>query len=362
MNPESGVLQPLPRTVEELTVEWLSAAICSQYSGVSIKGAATQHILWGTATKVLMELTYEGDYTAHGLPTQVCVKGEFDEKMRAKFADVEVTGTQAEADFYNDLSAGLGLPLIRCWFAGSEPRMGILILDDWSKLGGTFGEPTMPWSSEHVGRALDILARLHAMTWGKRFPNLAWLQVGSPAVRQYTSFLMSAEHWEEHFRKPEVFQLPSALADRELNLRGLHALWEYDDDHAQCVVHGDAHLGNTAIDKDGAPFFIDWAGPSFSCWAQDVAYFVAGALSVADRRASEKDLLEQYLVALAEHGGPTLDRTEAWDDYRRHMLHGLGWCTLPSLMQSPENVHAMGERYSTAMVELDTLQLLGVSI
>lgn len=307
-----------------------------------------------------MNLTYDGDPGGHELPVKVCVKGEFDEELRAKLRGVDITGTQIEANFYNDLSPQLGLPLIPCWFAGSEPGMGVLVLDDLSAHGGTFGDPTRPWPIERVAQALEILAKLHASTWGRTFPQLSWLQVGSPAVRQYTTFLMSADHWREHFAQPDVFQLPAALADRERNLRGLHALWAYDDEHADCLVHGDPHLGNTAIAADGAPFFIDWAAPSLCSWAQDVAYFVTGSLSVADRRASENDLLDHYLSCLSSEGGPTLGRPDAWDDYRRHLLHGLGWCTLPALMQPAENVRAMGERYATAIVEHDCLRLLGV--
>jgi len=238
--------------------------------------------------------------------------------------------------------------------------MGILILDNLAVQDVTFGAPTEPWSPELVGRAMEILAALHGLFWGKSYPQFKWLQVGSLAVRQYTEQLFSGQRWKGHFSDPKVFQLPRPLTDRERNLRGLRAMWKYSDEHANCVVHGDAHIGNTYIDKSGTPYFIDWAGPCISNWAIDVGYFMVGSLTVEDRRHSEKDLLSDYLKKLNESGGPELDWQEAWDDYRRHQLHGLGWATLPPTMQSIENVHAMGERHTTAIIDHQTLKLLGV--
>ena len=42
------------------------------------------------------------------------------------------------------------------------------------------------------------------------------------------------------------------------------------------------------------------------------------------------------------------------------MVHGMMWATLPTALQSSANVHAMGERYAQAMLDHDTLALLGV--
>ena len=350
----------LPRNIEELTPQWLTKALATACPGIKVASATTEKVIWGTATKVMIDLHYEGDCTSFGIPNKLCIKGEFDERVRQAMAAMTMTGTQVEAVFFNDLGPKLGVPLPRHWYGGSEPGMGILILDNLAAQGAKFGTPTEPWTPDLVGKALEILATLHGSTWGKRFPEMAWLQVGSTAVRQASEVLLSDQHWRSHFVNPEVFQLPPQLADRERSMEGLRAMWRYDDANAHCVIHGDAHLGNTCIDASGQPFFIDWAGPCYSHWAFDFSNFVVGALTVADRRATELDLLNRYLDQLAIHGGPTLDRTEAWDDYRRHTMHGKLWAMLPSAMQSIENVQAMGERYTTALIEHDTLRLLGV--
>jgi hypothetical protein len=351
---------PLPRTVEGLTPQWLTGAIGQRCPGVTVTSVTIDDIIWGTATKILVDLAYEGDAAALGLPNKLCIKGEFDERVRRTLAAMTMTGTQVEALFYNDLGPRLGLPLPRHWFGGSEAGMGVLILDNLSAVHATFGTPTEPWAPELVADALDVLATLHGSTWNISFPGVDWLPVGPTAIRQANEFLMSAAHWTSHFSDRRVFQLPDELKDRERCLAGLHAMWKYDDAHACSLIHGDAHLGNTCIDAKGRPFFIDWAGPCRSCWAFDVANFLVGALSVEDRRRCEKDLLRNYLGRLAAHGGPTLPWDDAWDDYRRHILNGLIWPTVPATMQPLTNVRVMGERYTTALLDHDTLGLLGV--
>lgn len=350
----------LPRNVEALTPQWLTSALQARCPGIAVTSMSIDRILWGTATKVLVDVQYEGDASRFGIPNKLCIKGELDDKLRAQLAGVTMTGTQVEAAFYNDIGPRLGVPMARHWYAGSEPGMGILILDNMAASGYTFGAPTEPWTPELVGKALDILAILHGSTWDKAFPDVPWLQVGSPVHRGYTEFLMSEKHWQAQFADPAAYLLTPYVADRERGLKAWHAMWAYDDANSHCLVHGDTHLGNMCVDPSGQPFFIDWAAPSIAHWALDVAYFVTGSLTVADRRAHEKDLLRRYLDGLAQHGGPKLAWDAAWADYGRHLLQGLLWGVLPPTMQARENVAAMGERYGAAMMDHDTFAKLGV--
>lgn len=351
---------PLPRVIEELTPQWLTLAIAAKCPGVTVTQVHVDRIIWGTATKILVDLTYAGHGAAQRPPAKLCIKGEFDERVRRTLAAMTMTGTQVEALFYNDLGPRLGVPLPRHWFAGSESGMGILILDNLSELGATFGTPTQPWSPDRVASALEILATLHGSTWDRSFQGVEWLPVGPTAIRQANEYLMSAAHWSSHFSNPAVFQMPAGLQDRERCLAGLHAMWRHDDANAHSLIHGDAHLGNTCIDAAGRPFFIDWAGPCSSCWAFDVANFVVGALTIEDRRHGEQELLRHYLERLAVHGAPALAWPDAWDDYRRHILNGVIWPTVPPNMQPIDNVRAMGERYTTALLDHDTLGAWGV--
>ena len=352
------MMNDLPRTIEELTPAWLTAALAIRCPGIQVVSADVDHVIWGTATKILMTLKYADNSLPQCPPGKLCVKGEFDEKLRATLSGVTLTGTQVEAMFLNDIAPQLGIPLLPHWYGASEPGMGIIILSNANETGITFGSPVKDWSPDMVAKGLEILARLHASTWGNSFAAVEWLTVGSEAVRQVYDVLMTEQHWASHFKDPLAFQLRPGLQDRERVMLALRALWAHNDTIAHSLIHGDAHLGNTCIDASGQPYFIDWAGPCRSSWAFDVAYFMSGALSVANRRTHETDLVSFYLDALAGHGGPALDRTEAWLDYRRNHLNGLIWATLPSTLQPVENVHAMSERYTTAINDHGSIDLL----
>ncbi|HEX5806337.1 MAG TPA: phosphotransferase [Macromonas sp.] len=351
--------KPLPRTIEELTPAWLNEALQERCPGIRVTALTFDHIIPGTTSKILMDVQYEGG-AQYGMPHKLCVKGEFDEGSRQALSAMTTTGTQIEAAFFNDLAPRLGLPLPRHWYGGSEPGMGILALDNLAVQHYRFGTPTEAWAPELVAKALDILAILHGSTWDQRFPEIEWLTVGSTGVRQAGEMLMSSAHWQNHFEHPEAYTMPAALKDNLRILEGYRAMWRFDDAHAHCVIHGDAHVGNTCISPEGQPFFIDWAGPSYSHWGIDVPYFMIGALTVEDRRAHERELFNHYLDRLVAHGAPAQDRSEAWDDYRRHAIHGLMWATLPPQLQSRANSLAMGERFTSAVIDHDSLKLLGV--
>jgi hypothetical protein len=345
----------LPRAPEELTAEWLSGAL-----GRTVSELAVENILWGTATKVLVRATYADEPGPEGPPSALCIKGGFQESIRAFGM---AAAYAIEAKFYERLAPAIELRLPRSWYAGidEENEQGIIVLDDLSAAGASFGEPTEPWNPDLTAGALEQLAALHGPTWGAATgSHVDWLGVGAAAVRGVAPALLSAEHWETHFQTEGIPELPQPLQDRERAIRGMHRLWELDDAATHCATHGDAHLGNTFVDRDGAPGFLDWQTPCRAPGFFDVGYFIAGALDPQTRRAREHDLVRHYLAALKAAGGPELSFDEAWLDYRRHAFHGFFWAVTPPVMQTVERVAAMSSRYCAAIEELDSFDALGV--
>ncbi|KAH8882421.1 hypothetical protein GQ53DRAFT_831548 [Thozetella sp. PMI_491] len=93
----------------------------------------------------------------------------------------------------------------------------------------------------------------------------------------------------------------------------------------QALLHGDTHIGNTYFTPWGAPRFQDWQLIYIGSAFHDVAYFMAGTLTIQDRRANERRILDHYLDSLASFGGPKLESTdeEVWLDYRKSLLSGV---------------------------------------
>jgi len=342
----------LPRAVEELTPAWFTAAL-----GHDVASADVEDIVWGTATKVLVRLSY-GEGVPDTAPTAVCVKGGFDERLRGFDLD---DAYELEAAFYGDVAPALDLPLPRCHYAtfSAQEGQGIMVLDDLVASGCTFGDPVAPWTADQVAAALEVQAAWHRQTWGRSDGALGRLGLGSGPVRAAAAVLLGEEHWNGHFAQPDAPALPEELDDRERVARAFRALWAHDEQGVAALAHGDAHVGNTYIDADGSPAFLDWQAvcraPSF----YDVAYFVGGALEPEDRRAHERSLVDHYRQALAAGGGPVITADEAWSEYRRYTLHGFLWAVTPAVMQPLERVRAMAERHAAAIVEHDSLDALG---
>lgn len=346
----------LPLTPEELTPGWLADAL-----GVAVAGVEVPEINWGTATKVLLRVSYAQDPGPEGPPRALCVKGGFREELRAYGIG---EAYKIEARFFAEIAPGLDARLPSCWYAGVDDAhdQGIVVLDDLAAAGATFGDPTQPWGADLVAAALEQQAGWHRPTWGAKPGTYGdWLAIGAAPVRAAAAAFFTEEHYAQQFAIPAGPRLPESLSDRHLLQRAFERLWEHDDAAGHCLVHGDAHVGNTFIDAAGAPGFLDWQTPCLAPALYDVAYFIIGALAPEERRAAERDLLQHYLDALAAGGGPAIPWDEAWLDYRRHALHGFLWALTPPVMQTVERVVAMADRYTAAIDELEVLDVLGVA-
>jgi hypothetical protein len=342
----------LPLTVEDLTPAWFGEAL-----GLRVKTVVIDHVIWGTATKVFVRLTY-GTGAPATPPTDLCVKAGFNADLRP----MAHTGYPAEAWFYESLAPALDLTLPGCWYAAADPttQQGVVVLDDLRR-SATFIDMLTPLSPDTVAAALDQLARLHGATWAGRGLDAApWLTLGSPVQRTIIGVMLGDAHWSHHLALPRGAAMPASLRDNARVLAGFEALWGGDDGSVVALSHGDAHCGNLALGADGGPSFVDWQGVCLAPWSDDVAYLIGGALTPDDRRANERDLLAHYLTALAATGAPAPAIDAAWADYRRHHLHGLVWLLVPEAMQPEAVCHAMGERYAIACADHDIFTTLGV--
>ena len=351
----------IPHSTDALDAAWLEAALQDRCPGIRVGAMDVEKVLWGTSTKVMVKARFE-EGTVELPPQQLCIKGELDERLAGTYEALGITPTEIEANFYRDLAPQLGVETPRIWAAIAEPGQGgVLVLDNLAVQGATFGAAAQPWNVSQVAAGLETLAALHGNSWNKPFAGRDTLQVGSKAVRDITqNVLFSEANWKGVLEGPVGAVLPESLRDREVILQAYRNSYAVNDPQAFSLSHGDAHIGNTYIDADGQLLFLDWATICLQPWAADVAYFLVGSLSVADRRANEQALLEGYLQALHRHGGPALDTDAAWLLYRQNMIHGIIWATLPETMQAREGVLAMTERFASAIVDHHTLAALGI--
>jgi aminoglycoside phosphotransferase (APT) family kinase protein len=132
-------------------------------------------------------------------------------------------------------------------------------------------------------------------------------------------------------------------------------LLERDSERAHCLLHGDSHIGNLTFDPNGTPAYIDWQTVMLGHWAHDVANFIPLALSVADRRHCEQDLIRLYLRELVALGVDAPEFSNAWEEYRAHVLYTFNFVLCPQELQPEEICYPSAERACAAINDLGSL-------
>lgn len=350
---------PLPLVIEDITPAWLSKAL-----NVTVETLRVQEVIHGSGSKVLIEVTYAPTRgRRHALPpAHLCVKGGFNPQLLAVLPDLFAV-YRLEAEFYHHLAPRIPhLRLLPSYWCGvDQPRgrgrgQGLVVLADAGArgLGYTFGDPRRAWPVTRVREALAQLARLHAATWGGRVGtaavtaavgvreegddddgsssllSLPWVPGEPEGMRAVVEGMMAPAAWAARFGDPAVRPpIPEVFwAHRDRVVRCLRALWASSSsspspvgggggvgggDKMTCVVHGDTQVGNTFMDGEGRPGFLDWQCVHVNSAAQDVTYFMTGALEVEERRRHERELFGFYLDELLEAGGPRLEVEDVWD-------------------------------------------------
>jgi Ecdysteroid kinase-like family len=232
-----------------------------------------------------------------------------------------------------------------------------LILDDVAALGAQFGEPLRVFTVDEVASGLEVQAAWHGRSFGWTANQMPAVPVGSQTVRDAAKVLLSQGYWEQHFAEDWAPSLPASQQDQVRTRRAIEALYAKNDAGTLCLVHGDAHIGNTYTLPPGGVRFLDWQCVNLGSWAYDVAYFMIGALNVDDRRDHERDLLHHYLTALASHGGPEIAFDDAFREYRLNCRHGFMWTTTSLGMQPAARIVAMSDRHTAAIEDHDSVAL-----
>ncbi len=126
------------------------------------------------------------------------------------------------------------------------------------------------------------------------------------------------------------------------------------------VMHGDAHPGNVYF-RDGKAGLLDRQAVRRGHPCRELAYTLITSLTPEDRRAAQRDLLDDYRQALAAAGGPDMDR----DDLRLRFRQGALYAYVATLITAGmggmqvEDIATEGLRRSVAALDdLETVAAL----
>ncbi|KAI1428014.1 kinase-like domain-containing protein [Xylaria sp. FL1777] len=339
------ILNPqLPAVVNEITPRWLSSIL-----GVKVRTIKHTGGMHGTASKLFITAKNENG------EKRFCLKGGFNPAFIEQMPWI-VMIYQREVEFFNRIAPGLkGMDLPKAYWAGHTPKQGIVVMEDLAARGCQFGNPVDTWPVYRVRQGVEQLAALHAKTWGVCPEDYPWLtsdydQAILTLMQTYSTVVNGSD-------RPYMHEY---LRDQERMTAVLKKHYRTRNPKFQCLLHGDAHLGNTYLDK-GAPRFLDWQMIHIGTAFHDVAYFIAGALTIENRRKYEWKLLDHYLSILEKFGVRKNLKTSDQDlriEYRKSFLSGIGWLMCPYEMQPRDCVHAMAVRYAAAIDDHKVLELV----
>ncbi|MFI5507217.1 phosphotransferase [Mycobacterium sp. NPDC051804] len=340
-----GRVRSLPRTVDELNAAYLSQLMGCTVTSVSVIGGDA-----GTSSRARLELT------GADVPESVFVKMPAETvatRMMGEIGGLAATETR----FYRELSSQLsGVP--KSFGSAFDPLTGrfVLVLEDLAADDCEFPDTLNPLSVDHAAQIVELLARLHGTFWG-RIPD--WLHSGStdrstPMVG--TLLKTSARRIAE---RTDIAVERGRFIDE--NYRAVARLI---DTPPHTVMHGDAHPGNVYF-RQGAAGLLDWQAVRRGHPSRELSYTLITSLTADDRRANQRDILDEYRKALAAAGGPDLDREDLWERYRQGALYAYVAALVTAGMggMQDEGIALKGLRRAVAALEdLDTVAVLEKSL
>lgn len=305
-----------------------------------------------------LRLTYEGD-PGNAPQTLVAKLPASDEHARA------MAGAQGayynEVMFYRELAPGTSIrtPHIYASELSADRTEFLLIMEDMAPAAP--GSQLVGESREHAELALNEVAKLAAAYYGNdSFRDRDY--VVTPVHDDGGEFggALMEQSWPGFVDRFGHGLSKEAIRFGERYVRGhVHFVNRYQG--AKTLIHGDFRCENILF-GDNEAAVVDWQTVSESSVLTDAAYFLGGSLELADRRAWEKALIENYRVAL-DKAGVALSSQECWDQYREFAMHGIIITVLGASFSSPakrsdQMFLAMIQRHLQQCLDLESQEFL----
>lgn len=323
----------------------------------------------GTTTRAVLEVAYNDAGTAANLPRRLFVKCTTTVAQRLMLG---LGGfIHGEPCFYTRVRPQLRIEAPIGYFGAVDPRSwrSIVVLEDvLSARGARFWKPSSAVGREGIEDLLANVAGWHGALWqDARLATWRWLKTPADQMRVIDSLIAIADRTPAGLRRARAV-IPPALAGRRADLyEGLRRSMRIASRGPRTYLHGDLHVANTYVTREGRIGVVDWQTGLQGSWAHDYAYIIATALAVEQRRAWERELLDFYLERLAAAGGEAIAREAAWHAYRRALFYPLfAWIYTIGRSRfqpafQPEQVSlVIVERIAAAIDDLDSFGAVGL--
>ncbi len=350
----------LPRNLDEITPAWLTGLLTNRYPGVVVESFEVVEIKNSHTTKLRLALELNAAGRAAGIPRHVCLKSNWSEGFES--GDI----CELEARFYYFMRDQVSAPLPGSYYAdwdGDGGGRGIVVMEDLAAAPGEFGNSSHHLGVDGVAKGLESLATLHGALWDSPLLEAqTWLKTSMDTPVDTDQLLRMYNYIALNLPKPgyQAF-LPKWINETpELFSHAYDELtaFEMEQTSPRCLVHGDSHQGNSFLRANGVRVWHDWQLVRKGRPWRDITYFMLGALTIEERRASARDLIGHYRDALAATGAQgVLDKDAAYEQVRRWPVYGMqAW--IANVDQWGQGGMHITERFFAAAEDFDTINLL----
>ena len=341
----------IPQGWEAITPDWMTTALAAHHPGVVVDDIRVALRDDGTNRRARLELTY----AAGCGPATVFAKAV--DPAHAELVALTSGLFHEPRLFASGVALPLDHPTVYVALIDEERSDFLMIMEDVVARGADPRDSTRPMTVDQVASGVRGLARLHSEYWGERLtgnPALGWVE---PFVAfdglQYAPLHIAHERMGDTV-PAEILALNGEELFVDIWARYIGTLTT----SPQTLLHGDPHIGNTYVLPDNEVGFLDWQMARRGNWSLDLGYFLQGALTIEERRRSERELLDEYRGALTLPADEMPNAEEVLLRYRASVAHGLAiWTATLSggdAWQRPDICLAFAQRYAAAFIDLDT--------
>ena len=324
---ESGVVPepvfpPMPRSVDDVTPDWLTAALRSRGRDVVVGRIRRRTLGEGAGMLSAVELL-ELDYERGDGPSSMVLKMPTSNDANRTIA-LTYDVYRREVVFYRDVAALTPAATPEVYFAELEDReTAVLLIEDMSqyRLGDQI-EGCGPAAAE---LCMVEVGELHATFWNDvDRPELELIPFLFPSYSSDALVQGASAGWDPMIELFGDFVPDHLQGLKSRYLAAIPRMQEWMTTPPLTLVHGDFRVDNLCFGTRSGHVPVaafDWQSCLRSKAVFDLGFFMSGSVPIEDRRAHERDLLARWHETLCHAGVRDYSLDVAWEDYRRSILY-----------------------------------------
>ena len=229
---------------------------------------------------------------------------------------------EREVRFYQNIASEIPMRSPKCFVASwdSQSKRFILLLEDLGAL--RFPDQSAGCSVEDAELVVTDLAKLHASMWNN--PLLEEWNWASAWDAGADLFAASFPMWWGQFQQ----QFPGSIHDdfqKMADTVGPHvaSIKSRLAQRPATLCHGDYRIANMFFEdtpSGNSLVVFDWQAMRIGRAPYDLAYFLAGSITVEDRRAHQERLKTRYYEGLVQGGVTDYSKIDFEEDFGYGLL------------------------------------------